>query len=326
MDQCPSPASRLPARASGLAPATSFARPHSAGNVSTCSFVVTIVDTTPPQVTCSPDISVDTTNTAGQVVTYIAAASDPCGIASFGCQPPSGSLFPPGTTTVTCRATDGSGNSNACSFGVTVRRVNQCPLADVRTEPLCVMPGLTTPLFVAGEDDEGCAVFDASISRDADGDPLTFMWFVDGLPAVISTNAILTNCFSIGPHFVQFTVDDGKCVSFGTIHFEVVTACDLVEILINDINNSTLPRNKKRPLIANLKNICKQFEKDKNNKFVNAIKKLEAFQKKLKGELKRYPVEQAQFDAEAQSIIDAVNCAVDLHAKKHKHDDDHDHH
>jgi len=138
-----------------------------------------------------------------------------------------------------------------------------------------------------------------------------------------SMAALNTNCFAIGEHDITLMVDDGKCFGRETVHLEVVTACDLVEMLIDDINNSTLPRNKKRPLIDSLKKICKQFEKDKKNKFKYAIKKLEAFQKKLKGELKRYPAEQAQFNAEAQSIIDAVNCAVDIHAKKHGHGDDH---
>jgi hypothetical protein len=36
------------------------------------------------------------------------------------CNPPSGSVFPVGTTTVTCTATDAAGNSASCSFNVTV--------------------------------------------------------------------------------------------------------------------------------------------------------------------------------------------------------------
>jgi hypothetical protein len=36
------------------------------------------------------------------------------------CNPPSGSTFPKGTTTVVCTATDAAGNTNTCSFDVTV--------------------------------------------------------------------------------------------------------------------------------------------------------------------------------------------------------------
>ena len=40
---------------------------------------------------------------------------------SLVCVPPSGSLFPPGATTVTCIATDFAGNQSTCRFEVNVR-------------------------------------------------------------------------------------------------------------------------------------------------------------------------------------------------------------
>jgi hypothetical protein len=43
----------------------------------------------------------------------------PCALA-VRCDPPSGSVFPKGTTTVTCCANDAAGNTNCCSFTVTV--------------------------------------------------------------------------------------------------------------------------------------------------------------------------------------------------------------
>jgi uncharacterized repeat protein (TIGR01451 family) len=92
----------------------------SLGVSSTCSFVVTIVDTTAPEVTCPPNIFAVAANSAGAVVTYVASATDACGLSSFDCFPPSGSLFPNGTTTVTCLAKDVSSNVGSCSFTVTV--------------------------------------------------------------------------------------------------------------------------------------------------------------------------------------------------------------
>ena len=54
------------------------------------------------------------------VVTYATpTASDNCS-ATVACVPPSGSMFPVGTTTVTCTATDTAGNTATCSFPVTV--------------------------------------------------------------------------------------------------------------------------------------------------------------------------------------------------------------
>jgi hypothetical protein len=50
--------------------------------------------------------------------------TDNCPGASAVCTPPSGSSFPLGVTTVSCTATDGSGNTSSCSF--TVSGFNVC--------------------------------------------------------------------------------------------------------------------------------------------------------------------------------------------------------
>jgi hypothetical protein len=58
----------------------------------------------------------------GANVTYAApSAIVSCGPYTTDCQPPSGSFFPLGVTTVTCSVVDARGISNSCSFTVTVR-------------------------------------------------------------------------------------------------------------------------------------------------------------------------------------------------------------
>jgi hypothetical protein len=94
-----------------------------AGNHSSASFNVTIVDTTPPVMTGVPaNITVSTGNPAGAVVTYTnPTASDLVdGPVAVTCTPASGSTFPVGTTTVNCVAADSHGNSVTKSFTVTV--------------------------------------------------------------------------------------------------------------------------------------------------------------------------------------------------------------
>jgi hypothetical protein len=79
-----------------------------------CGFTVTVNDTQPPAITCPANITV-----VGTVVTYPPpAASDNCPGVTTSCSPASGSTFPAGATTVTCTATDASGNTATCSFGV----------------------------------------------------------------------------------------------------------------------------------------------------------------------------------------------------------------
>jgi hypothetical protein len=55
------------------------------------------------------------------VVNYPApSASDNCSSVTVTCNPPSGSVFPAGPTTVHCTARDDSGNEAFCTFTVTV--------------------------------------------------------------------------------------------------------------------------------------------------------------------------------------------------------------
>ena len=78
-------------------------------------------DTTPPTLTLPANITVDATSPAGAVVSYAASASDAVDPSpTVTCAPPSGSTFPIGTISVSCTATDASGNSANGSFNVTV--------------------------------------------------------------------------------------------------------------------------------------------------------------------------------------------------------------
>jgi hypothetical protein len=94
-----------------------------AKNSVSCTFTVTVNDTTPPQIVCPPNQTqvAATPGSTTLVVTYpVPTVSDNCSGATIACVPPSGSAFPLGTTTVTCTATDGAGNTTSCRFTVTV--------------------------------------------------------------------------------------------------------------------------------------------------------------------------------------------------------------
>lgn len=103
-------------------------------NPANASGMVTVVDNTPPTISCPAPITVDATSAAGAVVTYTTpTASDSCAApVTVSCAVPSGSTFPIGTTTVICTARDASNNTASCPFNVTVgapRKVKQGVLA-----------------------------------------------------------------------------------------------------------------------------------------------------------------------------------------------------
>lgn len=80
-------------------------------------------DTTPPYLSCPAGLEViDKLGTPpGEIVTFAVVATDAGDPnPTIVCLPPSGSLFPRGTTIVTCTATDAAGNQSSCQFPVTV--------------------------------------------------------------------------------------------------------------------------------------------------------------------------------------------------------------
>lgn len=84
--------------------------------------VVTPVDSTPPVLSLPANVTVEATGPSGAVVSYAATASDanPTNPTVI-CTPSSGSTFAIGVTTVSCEATDATGNTGTGSFSVTVQ-------------------------------------------------------------------------------------------------------------------------------------------------------------------------------------------------------------
>ena len=75
--------------------------------------------TTPIQMSCPADISIRAVPAATQSVTFDPpAVTGGSGSVQTTCNPPSGSAFPLGTTTVTCSASDAASQTTSCSFRI----------------------------------------------------------------------------------------------------------------------------------------------------------------------------------------------------------------
>ena len=141
------------------------------GNVSLCSFTVTVTDPQDPVITCPSNLvlTADAGRCSRSNVTFTVAATDNCGV-NLVSSPASGSTFPLGVTTVNSMATDPSGRSKQCHFTVTV--VDQQPPAitcppDIITNVAYVAEGLTNLALGTPVTSDNCAV--AGVSNNAPG-------------------------------------------------------------------------------------------------------------------------------------------------------------
>jgi hypothetical protein len=107
-----------------------------AGNIARGSFAVTVrpvpVDSQPPRLQVPKRVERDAADRSGTVVEYTAKAVDSHdGRVTVDCEPPSGSRFRPGRTTVRCTAADRAGNVARGRFVVLVRTDTAAPRLDL---------------------------------------------------------------------------------------------------------------------------------------------------------------------------------------------------
>lgn len=94
---------------------------NSEASVNSTPATLTVIP--PPALTLPANIVVDATDKNGTEVTFTVSANDnQDGSLTPACNPPSGSKFPIGTTTVNCSVTNSLGSTSTASFTVTVKR------------------------------------------------------------------------------------------------------------------------------------------------------------------------------------------------------------
>jgi hypothetical protein len=124
-------------------------------NILTGPSTTFFVDNTAPVLTLPADIIAEATSPSGAVVGFTVTAVDAVDPSpTVTCVPPSGSLFPLGTTTVDCTAADSLGNESAGSFTVTVENTLPPVLtlpADI-TEPATSLSGAIVNFTVTATD------------------------------------------------------------------------------------------------------------------------------------------------------------------------------
>jgi hypothetical protein len=146
-DNCDDPAVTVTETSSGagspgdpLIIKRTFKATDDATNSQSAVQTITVIDNTPPVITCPGDISADAVpGTCAANVTFVVTANDNCSAAPVLLDHASGSSFPVGTTTVHASATDAAGNTSTCTFKVTVTDVTP-PVIDLIGNTITLWP------------------------------------------------------------------------------------------------------------------------------------------------------------------------------------------
>jgi hypothetical protein len=198
----------------------------SVGNSATATVTVTVQDTTAPSLTNMPSAITDQTeDPSGKVESYGSPnATDSVDTSpSVNCSPASGSKFPVGGTTVTCTATDESGNSASASFAVNIALVDH-------TAPTLHLP---SSFSVDTENPAGTAVSYSATATDN----------VDSSPTVSCTPASGAT-FPIGSTTVNCTAtDDANNQSSGSFTITVNLVDHTPPVFSNVPSNKTVEAN-----------------------------------------------------------------------------------
>lgn len=103
------------------------------GNTASCTANVTVEDNLAPSIDCPDDITITAnTTTCAAIVNWDAVAiNDNCGLDEWKSNFEPGDTFPIGITTVTYQASDLSGNTNNCSFTITVVSTSVNPVISI---------------------------------------------------------------------------------------------------------------------------------------------------------------------------------------------------
>jgi len=165
--------------ASPLIITRTFTATDAAGNTASDSQTITVIDNTPPVISCPANITVflpANSSATSMPVTYPApTATDNCSAATVTTDVASGSVFPVGTTTVTATATDDKNNSSSCQFTVTVLYNFTGFFAPVDNLPTLnvVNAGRGIPVKFSLSGDKGLGIFAANspytVSINCDG-------------------------------------------------------------------------------------------------------------------------------------------------------------
>ena len=198
-----------------------------AGNSSTCTATVTLIENTPPTAVCQDiTIQLDATGNASIVGADVDGGSfDNCGTTTLNVNPSTFDCSDLGANTVTLTATDASGNSASCTATVTV---------EDNIDPAAICQDITVQLDASGN---------ATVSAANVNNGSTDNCSITNLS--VTPNSF--SCANLGTNTVTLTVSDGagntsSCTADVTVEDNVppTALCQDISVALDVNGNATI--------------------------------------------------------------------------------------
>jgi hypothetical protein len=204
-----------------------------------------------------------------------------------------------GADSVTFKVNNGKLDSSMGRVSITVRPVNDAPVADASATPL--------RSIISANNVNAVAVLDGSRSSDIDEDTLQFHWRENWsglLSQYIATGMVTSVTLPVGVHNIVLDVSDGLVTASDGLTIEIIGGTPTIQPIIDLINGSVLVRKNSRPLMTSLEQAGDSMNRGSAGAAVN---QLQAFQNKVRAQVLPFdPALANQLIALAQSIIDSI--------------------
>jgi hypothetical protein len=225
---------------------------------------------------------------------------------------PNTNYFGPDSFTFT--VSDGQTNSELATVSLTVRPVNDAPVAEIVLAPLSHLSGVTNLLVIAPVGTNAIVILDGSRSTDVEDDPLQYFW--DEGTNTFAAGVLATNRFAPGLHVITLKVSDGQATGTNSVVLEVLSPAQAVGTLATLVETSDLSGKNANPLLASLQSAAASFERGNTTSGIN---QLQAFQNKVRAQiLPLDPALAAALMDAAQEIIDALSAPAASSAVGHR--------
>jgi uncharacterized repeat protein (TIGR01451 family) len=217
--------------------------------------------------------------------------------------------------------------TDTAAVTIRVNSGNLPPIAVINTDQLVdLKPEFDHPVLISCNWWNACLVADGYNSRDPEGQPLTYLWFLQGDASPIGSGPIITNCLEIGDHTLVLVVTDpGGLTGETNQPVSVVTAPLAIELLIEQINEAhkngvVLTRKIKRELTETLRVALGHAGRERLRETQKA---LDAFEKKVRAQVaKTHPEAATAWIRWSQAISEGMEKCLKPPRKPKDHDDD----